>query len=329
MRLRFSGRKSTIPGLIPPEILIFFRMPKTGGNTMDGVFEHCLPEAYFHAHTGTTKSALLVRPTESIRQKFAALPPPARRAVRCVIGTHVSLDVATIFDRPTKFFTIVREPVDRVISNFFHIRSAIHLPSYPFIKNMTLEQYLDSGVGIDVDNHQVRLLSGCRELDAPWDPEGRPISTPPVGRHHLDLAKRNIEERFIVAAPLEAFTALVWFLKRLYDWPLHRTFFQIRNETPDRPRTEAVPEATRNRLLELNRYDSELYAWIKTRFAEQVRPLEPEFSRQVRWFERMNGYTQQLCRLSPRGVQNIGRRLLFSVRLRRSAEATVARAINS
>jgi len=33
------------------------------------------------------------------------------------------------------------------------------------------------------------------------------------------MAKRNIEERFIVAAPIEEYTALGWFLKRLFGWP--------------------------------------------------------------------------------------------------------------
>ncbi len=312
MEFLVSDRERRILALAPPEILIFFRMPKTGGNTMDGVFEHCMPGQYFHAHTGDTDSALLVRSTENIRAKFAAITPDAQRAVRCVIGTHVALDVATVFDRPSKFFTIVREPVDRVISNFFHIRSAAHLTSYPFIKDMTLEQYLDSGIGIDADNHQVRLLSGCPELDAPWHPQGRPISTPPVEQHHLEMAKRHIEERFITAAPLEAFTALVWFFKRLYGWPLRRTFFQIRNETPDRPRTEAVPERTRQRLREMNRYDAALYEWVKLRFAEQLRPLEPKFSRQVGRFEQMNRYAQRLRRLSPESAQKLGRRLLYT-----------------
>jgi hypothetical protein len=44
----------------------------------------------------------------------------------------------------------------------------------------------------------------------------------------LGVSLRNIEERFIVAAPLEKYSALVWFLKRLYGWPLHRVLFQIR-----------------------------------------------------------------------------------------------------
>jgi hypothetical protein len=68
------------------------------------------------------------------------------------------------------------------------------MPCYPFIKDLTLEQYLDSGIGIDQDNHQVRMLSGCPELDAPWDSKGGPISTSSAERRHLEMAKRNIEE---------------------------------------------------------------------------------------------------------------------------------------
>jgi hypothetical protein len=299
-----------ILGLTPPEVLIFFRIPKTGGNTMDGLFEHCFPDQHFHAHVGVTESALLVRSTQKIREKLHRLPAEKQRAIRCLIGIHVAMDVESIFDRPTKFFTIVRHPVDRSISNFFHNRMEAHLPSYPFIKDLTFEQYLDSGIGLDAHNHQVRLLSGCPELDAPWDPEGRPIAAPPVERRHLELAKRNIEERFIVAAPLEEFTALVWFFKRLYGWPLRRVFYQIRNETPGRPKLEAVSEATRKRLGEWNRYDIELYEWVKSRFAEQIRSLEPQFSREVRRFERLNRLVQRAHRTLPRPIQSAARLIM-------------------
>ena len=163
----------------------------------------------------STTSALLIRSTDAIGDLFRRLSPDERKAIRCLVDVHVSFDIATLFDRPVRFFTIVRHPVDRVISSFYYIRTKSHVVSYPFIKDLSFEEYLDSRIGLDSDNHQVRVLSGCPELDAPWDPQGRAISTPPVERRHLEMAKRNIEERFIVAAALEQFAALVWFFKRL------------------------------------------------------------------------------------------------------------------
>lgn len=313
---------STMPVLAPPEVLIFFRLPKTGGNTMDGVFEHCMPGQYFHAHVGPTESALLVRPTERIAEKYHSLPADAQQAVRVLIGIHVSMDVDRIFDRPSKFFTIVREPVDRAISNFYHNRTEPHLTSYPYIKDLTLEQYIDSGIGLDAHNHQVRLLSGCAELDAPWDPAGGPIVAPPVEPRHLAIAKRNIEERFIVAAPLPQFNELVWFFKCLYGWPLHRLLFNRRNEDAGRksaaddgrPKLGQVSAATRARLAELNRYDTDLYEWVRDRFAAQLAPLQPQFGRDMRRFERLNSFAQKAYRVAPDRVRAAASQLIFPQR---------------
>jgi hypothetical protein len=139
-----------------------------------------------------------------------------------------------------------------------------------------------------------------------------------VERHHLEMAKRNIEERFIVAAPMEKFAALVWFLKRLYGWPTHRAVFRIHNETPDRPKLETISETTRKRLEALNQYDIELYEWAKERFAKQIEPLEPDFSREVRRFEILNHSFRLILRLTPRPIHATMKHLLLSPRAMQS-----------
>ncbi len=309
---RLDSEASGIPGLTPPEILVFLRVPKTAGTTLEAVFERCLPGANFHGHIHVSASALLLRPTSEIAEKFRQLPPEEQRAVRCLVDEHVAIDVATVFDRPVRFFTVVRDPVDRAISNFFHNRASDHLPCYPFIKDRTIEEYLDSGIGIDADNHQVRILSGCASLDCQWDPQGRALSGPPVKRRHLELAKRNIEERFIVAAPMEQVTALIWFFKRLYNWPLHLVIFNKKNESAGsgRPTVDVVSAETRNRLKQMNQYDTELYDWVKTRFADQIAPLGPAFSQEVRRFEQLNELMRRIDRTLPSFLVKAAKRRL-------------------
>jgi hypothetical protein len=302
-----------IPGLSPPPVLIFFHIPRTGGTTLSAMLRRGFADKYFDIGFGAEcpDTCLWVYFTARIVKKFPQLSM-RQGDVRCLGGEHINYDVQTIFDRPSKFVTIVRHPVDRVISSFFFFRSMPYMPSTArnewwvraqFIKYLTLEQYLDSGIGLDHDNHQVRMLSGCPELDAHWDREGRPISTPPVERRHLEMAKRNLEERFTVAAPTEQITALVWFLKRLYGWPLHRVFFEIRNDNLNRLKLEDVSVATRKRLEALNQYDVELYEWVRTRFAKQIEPLEPNFSREVRLFDMLNRSAQQILRLTPAPIK--------------------------
>ena len=310
--IRLNSQTSGIPGLMPPDVLIFLRLPKTGGNTMDQVLEHCLPNQWFYPAELAVPSALLIRPTEGVAKKFRQLTVERQQSIRCVIGEHIALDVDTIFDRPTKFFTIVRNPVDRVISSFFYHITQRHMVCYPFIKDLSLEQYVESGIGLDTDNHQVRVLSGCPELDAPWDPNGRPISAPPVERRHLEMAKHNIEQRFVAAATLEQFTSLVWFFKRLYGWPLHRVIFRRHNETAIRPPLGRVSAATRQRLVEMNRYDTELYGWVRGRFEQQIRPLQPSFSREVRRFEMLNSAAQKLHETAPDSIRKLATQILYS-----------------
>jgi hypothetical protein len=65
---------------------------------------------------------------------------------------------------------------------------------------------------------------------------------------------------------------------------------------PDRPKLETISETTRKRLKALNQYDIELYEWVKERFAKQIEPLEPNFSR---LFEMLNCSFRLILRLTP------------------------------
>jgi hypothetical protein len=292
-------------GLSPSEILIFLHIPKTGGITMDHILARNFPGSQcLYLPFEFTESALLIRPHDKTVDTYNSLPAEQRAKIRCIMGTergdrgiHFQFGIHAKLDRPAKYFTIVRDPIDRAISNFYHNRSQGHLLSHKFIKDMTFEQYLDSRIGLDASDHQVRMLSGCPELDARWDPEGRPINALPVERRHLDLAKKNIEEHFVAAAPLEEFDTLVLLLRRLCGWPFHRVIYKVHNETTGRPRLTECSAAIRRRLEAMNPHDLELYEWVKTRFADQVKALGPGFLLDCRCFSIINPALQRLDRI--------------------------------
>ena len=49
----------------------------------------------------------------------------------------------------------------------------------------------------------------------------------------------------------------------------------------------------------MNRFDLQLYDWVKARFAEQTRAMEPELSRDLRRFELLNAAAQRVRRTTP------------------------------
>jgi hypothetical protein len=298
----------------PPEILIFFHIPKTGGTTMDGILRRCFPDAqHFDSAMADVRSALSIRPREKIEAKYHALSDGEKRAIRCLMGTIYPFGIHTMLDRPAKYFTVLRPPVERCISHFLNNKKVTHQPFYHRIKSMTLDEYLDSGIGIESLDFQVRLLSGRPELDAVRHPSGGRISARPVEAHHLEMAKRNIEQHFIAAAPIDAFDSLLLMLRALYGWKLRQVLYMRHNigNEGTAPR-ETISTANRRRLEEMNSFDLQLYNWAKARFAEQTRAMEPELSRDLRRFEMLNAAAQRVRRTTPPAFAKPIGRLLSS-----------------
>jgi hypothetical protein len=306
--MQLTENQPGIRGESPPELLIFFHIPKTGGTTLEKIIQRAVPaeKIFLVNYHGPARSSLLVRSSEQIAAYLREMSPGRRQSIAFVIG-HFTMEIDALFDRPSRYFTIIREPVERCVSNFFHLKKEAntpetesHLPIYKYLKNMTLEDYLDSGIGLDSDNHQIRMLAGCPELDAPWSEDGRLISVPAVEARHLAMAKRNIEERFLAAGTLEQFAELTWYLKRIYGWPVHRCLYVKRRENLSRPRIDQVSMHTRRRLEQSNQFDIELYHWVNSRFVAQIAALQPEFSAQVRRFTRLNSMAQRASALRHR-----------------------------
>jgi Galactose-3-O-sulfotransferase len=297
---RSNSLDTDAAALAPPDILILFHMPKTGGTTMGSILERCFPgDLHFNADVGNPDSALWVASRAKIAAKYNALPAEAKQSFRAVFYCHIPMGLHTLFDRPAKYFTMARHPVDRVISQFYYTRIQSDSPIFEQIKDMTLDQYLNSDLGLDPFDHQVRMLSGCKELDAPHAPGGQPIAAAPVEDRHLQLAKQNIEEHFLTVAPFEEFTTLIVLLKRLYGWKLRKCLFDARNVTANRPRVADLPAATRQRIEDCNQYDMALYQWAKARFADQIHALEPQIFWDRLLFSVMNNGWQLAAHIMP------------------------------
>src|SRR5262249_39314813 len=127
--------------------------------------------------------------------------------VRYVSG-HLPMGVHCVFNCPTKYIATIRHPVERVISYFFFQAE----DKGCYLKDgrpLTFEEYVEGRSDVQLYDYQVRVLSGSPELDV--EIPGRDQVKPRilVKRHHLDQAKKNIEELFLAVAPLGQLTDLV------------------------------------------------------------------------------------------------------------------------
>ncbi|HEX3505305.1 MAG TPA: sulfotransferase family 2 domain-containing protein [Xanthobacteraceae bacterium] len=269
-----------------PDLLIHLHIAKTGGTTLSSMVKHAFgPREIFEtiSKDGQVYGGLDLLTYASCEQILRNCDV-AR--IRYFTG-HVPMGVDRIFGRPAKYIAVVRHPVERLLS-YFYFRIQGGDPYLKDGKPVTFEDYVESGGDIIFNNYQVRVISGSPDLDAPAGPRGALVAGAPVEAHHLAMAKRNVEERFLSIAPLEQITELALLLRRIYGWPMRRLQTEYKNPTRERPRAPNISPRLLRIIEERNAHDIELHEWVCQRFAVQRALYEPGLSRDRHVFALVN-----------------------------------------
>ena len=189
-------------------VLIFMHIPKCGGTTLTSILTEAVPEGRRFSVDG--------RNVAGSRRALAALPDGERRRIDLLLG-HLSHGWHELLaPRPARYFTIVREPVARVVSHYNYVRShdGHYLHSAVVEGKMTLADYVESGITTEVNDGQVRQISGAEDIvQVPYGP-----SSIGYGADHgalLERALGNIERHFLLVGLLERFDESMRRLQRL------------------------------------------------------------------------------------------------------------------
>ena len=106
-----EGRDQTDP------TLLFMHIAKTGGTSV----RRSLANAYDKRERAFVYDPGDLRGAVS-RDQFPELPAEVRARLRLVIG-HFPFGLHAYIDRPFRYVTVVRDPVDRVVSLYYHYRN--------------------------------------------------------------------------------------------------------------------------------------------------------------------------------------------------------------
>ncbi len=201
-----------------------------------------------------------------------AMPPGARRRVRLFEG-HFGWGVHERLPGPSTYVTMLREPVDRALSVYYHLRQERHIAP-----GVTLEEF--SGGGADpqrvwwIDNAQVRYLSGevGRIVDVP---RGK------CTRAMLDVALERLRRDDVFFGLTEQFDASMVLLRRALGW--RSCHWVAANAAAGRRSVNEVDPAVIERLRGLNQLDLELFRRAEAIFNERLdaggEPLRREVER--------------------------------------------------
>ena len=226
----------------PPRIL-FVHVPKTAGMSL-----------YFALARAVGEDAALRFPeaTKALREQYLAMPDEEVRRFRLISG-HFSLNVYQ--QKPLddyKAITLVRDPVDRELSAYFYIKGWEKHPRHEAMKDMNLYRYLEEREQKGARNPQCRLIGGAPSFEA---------------------ARRALDERYLLAAPVEYLPQFcVELARRLGLAPLK---LERSNVTSFRMSPAEIHPDIIAGFERLTQGDRKLYRYVKEKFEREVLGQRP------------------------------------------------------
>lgn len=229
--------------------VIFVHIPKAAGST----FRRILRARY-------GRETMLSFDVRSIEQQLCdlrAMPPDARSKIRLVAG-NVPYGVHEYFAEPVVYLSMIRNPVDRLISLY---KYALRRPNHYLHKrlateNVGLEEFVLSGITTETDNSQVRFLAGHNE-DVPYGQCDAAM---------LEKAKSNVVRHFAVVGVVDEFDRSLILTSRKLGWGSPPVY----NRANVGPAPVGHVSASTIRALERsNALDIELFHWVKERLLSE------------------------------------------------------------
>jgi hypothetical protein len=253
--------------------VIFLHIPKTAGTTLRQIVRRQYPAESIFTFDETHRF-----------DDFQRLRDAQKAEIR-LLGGHMIFGLHRFMPGPSTYFTVLREPVERVISDYYFVRNTPVHHHYDFItsRNLSLEEFIESGEArIMTDNGQTRSLS-----DEWWNlPFGE--CTEKV----LEQAKKNLREYFAVVGLIERFDETLLMLKRAFGW--QNVYYARVNVNPSRPTKDELPQTTLDLIAEQNWLDLHLYEYAKELFEEQVQRQGSLFPLEVTGFRWANRCTNMV-----------------------------------
>ena len=256
------------------EHIVFLHIPKTAGTTLVKILRRQYGRKYSYPILGNLHESVVA---------FTSKSQVDRDCYRLIRG-HWPFGLHEYFSGKTKYISVMRDPLERLISLYYYIK---RIPSHYLYeqvtsRNLSLDEFLTGDLSAELDNGQLRLLAGCEK-------------TVPVGgirQEHLDLAKNNIENHFAVVGLTKRFDETLLLYKHMLGWKRYPYYHRL-NVTASRPPVEAATPETIKFVLQRNRFEVELFDWVSERFEQQIAEFPGDFEAGLTHFQKRNGLYQQ------------------------------------
>ena len=256
--------QSILPSKIYDYYYIFMHVPKAGGTTLQHIIaKNYLPNQFVHANSS------------QIHKNPACLYHAKRKAIRPLVMGHFDRSCILynlLCDRPIIHFTMLRDPVQRILSHYRYLQGNVVHGKHQEVKAMSLEQYASSTIKELQNKQTLRILgdgSRAAQIQSLNDPE--PL---------FKAAKQVLEHEFSLFGLTEKYTQFLLMAKKALNW--EDIFYQRKNTSKKQPSSDSDKELDKSDktyqqglkiIHERNQLDIRLYDFAYELFEKRYQEL--------------------------------------------------------
>jgi hypothetical protein len=239
------------------KILIHLHMPKTGGSTLKKIIKK---------NYDNRSSFEVYCEQRKLSEKLTEL---SKLNVHCIQG-HFPYGIHKYFSKPYAYVTMLREPIDRVISEYFYIRNIPWNENHEKVMKMSLEEYQNEQIN---QNLQTRYILGTN-------------FNKPLTDEDFEQAKLNLLNDFSLVGITEYFDQSVFMMQKQFEWD--NIYYSKVNVTKSRLSKREVSPVLLEKIMENNQYDIQLYSLAKALFEKRLQSLDIKSKKELKRYIRTN-----------------------------------------
>lgn len=222
-------------------IPIFVHIPKTAGSTLRSILrkQYSVDEICFGNN-------------EEMIEKLTSLKEEEIARIKCLHG-HFHYGIHQYIQKKQPlYYTMLRDPVEHVISEYYFILRKPNNMSHEKVKDMSFEEFVTSEEFMDrTSNRQTFFISGGQ-------------------KDNLEKAKENIKN-FSVVGITEMFEESIFLISQELGWD--DISYRPKNVTKYRPTRKDFPSQIIESIKNNNQLDYELYNHAKDNIQERIQNL--------------------------------------------------------
>lgn len=272
------------------DTLIFLHIPKAAGTTLNKIIDRQFKGNAIFANNKVVRSELgddwkkhdPIHREEIAKKHLQSLSSEEKKSIKLLRG-HMEFGWHSYFENSCTYITFLRNPIERVISQYYYIKrlKGHKLEQIISDENLSLSDFVERGLSVVTDNGMTRKIAGLSDN----------VGFQQYDRGLLDVAKQNIEKHFKFVGISEHFDESLMILGDVLGWKnLH---YYNRNVTVNRTKALTIEQSEIDKVKKHVDLDLELYDFALKSFNSTYALKQDEYNRKLKKFQNLNATYQK------------------------------------